>query len=152
MRVTAKIKDIDWKTLEALRERVSGAAQVKVGIPSNKMESDGVTPSALVGAAHEFGLGVPERPFLRNTIRDQMPKYVRVNRVNLVKILHGKESINGALGILGAIAVGDVRRTIDTNDYELSPKTIKRKGSSQALVDKGQMKGSVSWELEELSK
>ncbi|TXG97746.1 MAG: hypothetical protein E6R08_06400 [Nevskiaceae bacterium] len=143
-------KDLDWKTLEQLRKRVEQSAQVKVGIPSSKMEKDGKTPSALVGAAHEFGLGVPERPFLRNTIKNNLPKYVRVNRVNLTKILHGQETINGALGKLGAIAVGDVQYFIAHNDYELDKKTIKRKGSSQALVDEGQMRQSMTWELEEL--
>lgn len=156
MKVTSKIvSDIDWKTFEALRARVAGAAQVRVGIPSGAMEEDGKTPSALVAAVHEFGdpeHGTPERPFLRTTIRANRDKYVRLNRINLLKILHGKLTIPQALGQLGEMAKADVQFFIANNTYSLKPITIARKGSSQALVDTANMKGSVVWELDEVNK
>lgn len=151
-RVTSRVlKDIDPKALDKLRQRLVGDNKVvHVGIPEGKHEEDG-TPVAMIAAVHEFGSPsqeIPERPFLRITPVKHREKYVRLNRINLVKMLRGQTTVENALGQLGEMAKGDVQQEIRNGNFApLKAETIRRKGSSRPLIDSGQMVQSVSWEL-----
>lgn len=145
------LKDIDPKALDRLRQRLVGDNRVvNVGVPEGKREEDG-TPVAMIAAVHEFGSpsqGIPERPFLRAAVQRNRQKYVRLNRINLVKMLRGQATVEQALGQLGEMAKGDVQTEIRSGDFALlKPATIKRKGSSRPLIDTGQMVQSIAWEL-----
>lgn len=145
------LKDIDPKAIDKLKQRLVGENKVvNVGIPQGAREEDG-TPVAMVAAVHEYGSpsqGIPERPFLRVAVQKNRIKYVRLNRINLVKMLRGQMSIEQALGQLGEMAKGDVQTEIRSGDFApLKPATIKRKGSSRPLIDTGQMVQSIAWEL-----
>ena len=145
------LKDIDPKALDRLRQRLVGDNRVvNVGVPEGKREEDG-TPVAMIAAVHEFGSpsqGIPERPFLRVAVQRNRQKYVRLNRINLVKMLRGQATVDQALGQLGEMAKGDVQTEIRSGDFApLKPATIKRKGSSRPLIDTGQMVQSIAWEL-----
>jgi phage gpG-like protein len=151
-KVTVKIlKDINAKAFDDLRARLKADhSKINVGVPSGKNEADG-TPVALIAAVHEFGsseMGIPERPFLRTTIQANKGKYVQLNRKNLVAVLNGKMDIEQALGQLGAVAAGDVQAQIASGGFApLEAATIKRKGSSKPLIDTGQLRQSITWEL-----
>lgn len=153
-RVTKKIlKDIDFRKFDELKRRLmTGKRAVNVGIPEGPKEEDG-TPVAMIAAVHEYGApehGIPERPFLLVAIQKNRQKYVRLNRINLVKMLHGQMDEGQALGQLGEMAKGDVQLEIRNGDFTpLNPATIKRKGSSRPLIDTGQMVQSIAWELRE---
>lgn len=145
------LKDIDPKALDRLRQRLVGDNRVvNVGVPEGTREEDG-TPVAMIAAVHEFGSpsqGIPERPFLRVAVQRNRQKYVRLNRINLVKMLRGQATVDQALGQLGEMAKGDVQTEIRSGDFApLKPATIKRKGSSRPLIDTGQMVQSIAWEL-----
>ena len=145
------LKDIDPKALDRLRQRLVGDNRVvNVGVPEGKREEDG-TPVAMIAAVHEFGSpsqGIPERPFLRVAVQRNRQKYVRLNRINLVKMLRGQATVDQALRQLGEMAKGDVQTEIRSGDFApLKPATIKRKGSSRPLIDTGQMVQSIAWEL-----
>ena len=105
----------------------------------------------MIAAVHEFGSpshGIPERPFLRVAVQRNRQKYVRLNRINLVKMLRGQATVDQALGQLGEMAKGDVQTEIRSGVFApLKPATIKRKGSSRPLIDTDQMEQSVAWEL-----
>ncbi len=145
------LKDIDPKALDRLRQRLVGDNRVvNVGVPEGKREEDG-TPVAMIAAVHEFGSpsqGIPERPFLRVAVQRNRQKYVRLNRINLVKILRGQATVDQALGQLGEMAKGDVQTEIRSGVFTpLKEATKKRKGSSRPLIDTGQMVQSIAWEL-----
>lgn len=145
------LKDIDPKALDRLRQRLVGDNRVvNVGVPEGKREEDG-TPVAMIAAVHEFGSpsqGIPERPFLRVAIQRNRQKYVRLNRINLVKMLRGQATVDQALGQLGEMAKGDVQTEIRSGVFTpLKEATKKRKGSSRPLIDTGQMVQSIAWEL-----
>lgn len=147
------LKDIDPKAIDRLRQRLVGDNRVvNVGVPEGKREEDG-TPVAMIAAVHEFGSpsqGIPERPFLRVSVQRNRQKYIRLNRINLVKMLRGKATVDQALGQLGEMAKGDVQTEIRSGDFApLKEATIKRKGSSRPLIDTGQMVQSIAWELGE---
>lgn len=169
------LKDIDPKALDRLRQRLVGDNHVvNVGVPEGKREEDG-TPVAMIAAVHEFGSpsqGIPERPFLRVAVQRNRQKYVRLNRINLVKMLRGQVTVDQALGQLGQAAALDVTKEIKTGNFDsLKPATIKareRKRSNRynralkkraaekgaaagpidkPLVDSGQLSASIAWEL-----
>lgn len=145
------LKDIDPKALDRLRQRLVGDNRVvNVGVPEGKREEDG-TPVAMIAAVHEFGSpsqGIPERPFLRVAVQRNRQKYVRMNRINLVKMLRGQATVEQALGQLGEMAKGDVQTEIRSGVFTpLKEATKKRKGSSRPLIDTGQMVQSIAWEL-----
>lgn len=145
------LKDIDPKALDRLRQRLVGDNRVvNVGVPEGKREEDG-TPVAMIAAVHEFGSpsqGIPERPFLRVAVQRNRQKYVRLNRINLVKMLRGQATAEQALGQLGEMAKGDVQTEIRSGVFTpLKEATKKRKGSSRPLIDTGQMVQSIAWEL-----
>ena len=145
------IKDINPKAFDQLRDRIKAEhSKINVGIPAGKNEADG-TPVALIAAVHEFGSpsnGITERPFLRTTIQENRGKYVQLNRRNLVSVMNGKMPVIQALGQLGAVAASDVQATIARGGFApLKAATIKRKGSSKPLIDTGQLRQSITWEI-----
>ena len=150
--MTSKLmKDIDMTVFDKLKKRLVGDGKVvHVGIPEGKKETDG-TPVAMIAAVHEYGSpsqGIPERPFLRVAIQRNLAKYIRLNRINLVKMMRGQMGMEQALGKLGEMAKGDVVTEIKSGTFvALKPATEKRKGSTKPLIDTGQMVQSMQWEL-----
>ncbi len=150
---TIIVKDFDGKFLDRLKKSLTGKRDryVKVGFPSNATESDG-TKTALVAAVHEFGSpsqGIPERPFVRPSLDKNRAKRSALNKQNLKKVLNGGITIDAALGQLGHMAAGDIQEEIRNGNFApLKPATIQRKGSSKPLIDTGQMRQSVTYELE----
>lgn len=99
-------------------------------------------------AVAAYKIRIPERPFLRVAIRKNKQAYIRLNKINLVKVMRGQMSIEQALGQLGVMAKGDVQTEIRSGNFTpLAPATIKRKGSSRPLIDTGQLVQSIQWEL-----
>lgn len=154
MKVT---KDFDGKGLDALKKRLEDAKGkvVRVGLPdtphkNSKGEDTGLT-NAKLGFVHEFGapqMGIPERPFLRTAIQENLPKYSKVFEHSAKGLLNGSKRIDVALAAVGEVAAKDVYMTIKNGNFKpLKPATIKRKGSSTPLIDEGGMADSVTWEI-----
>lgn len=149
---TAKLTREDGKvSLEALKRRFIGKRSVKIGFPQGPTEKDG-TPVAMIAAVHEFGVpskGIPERSFLRSSIAENMPKYLRLNRANLLRIMHGKISPDAALSLLGEMAAGDAKKMIRNGNFvPLSPATIRAKGSDKPLIDTGTMLQTLTYKVD----
>jgi hypothetical protein len=153
-RFTTKIlKDLSSSTFQDLKRRVGADKRVvKIGIPSDKKHQPDGTSLARIAAAHEFGvpdLNIPERSFLRTGIRRIREQIIRLNRINLVRIVKGEMTVARALGLMGNMAAGAVKQEIRNGKFvPLKPKTIARKGSSKPLIDKGQMVQSVTYVVE----
>jgi len=110
---------------------------------------------AEIAAYNEFGTQspkgnahIPERPFLRTTIREQTkPVYIPLVKDLLAKMLLGQMKVAKAIGILGLKAVADVQAKIDAiTSPENADYTKDKKGSSNPLIDTGHMRKSVTWE------
>lgn len=156
----AAVKDIDrgWKKIMPELLRNAGKIpEVYVGIPEKEGAKDKESPDgpsnyslAEIAAVHEFGSEdgtIPKRSFLRDWVdgnRDDIEKFlVRA----LVAQTEGQR-IEKGLGQLGEYAIGQIKERISDNiPPPLSDATIKRKGSSVALIDTGQLRGSISWEI-----
>lgn len=150
--MTAKIiKDFDGKFLDRLKAALTGKRErvVNVGFPASAKEPDG-TSTAFIAAVHEFGSEhVPERSFMRTSLEANRNKRKTLNAQNLKKVLNGGMSVDTALGQLGLMASSDIKEQIKNGSFApLKEATIKCKGSSKPLIDTGQMRQSVTYELE----
>lgn len=151
VRLTAKIvKDIDLGVFDRMKKRFAGADLVKIGYPAGTKGLDG-TPLPMVAAVHEFGLpekGIPERSFLRSSVRENKQKYIKLNGINLLRVLRGQITMNHALGLLGDIAAGDARKKIKSGPFApIEPQTIARRTgkSTKPLIDTGQLLQSLTY-------
>lgn len=110
-----------------------------------------------IGAAHEFGAGVPRRSFIRDAIDEKQDAY----RAGVVKA--AREAVERARTDAGAArdpksgvgfkrlalkVEGDIKQRIANGiDPANAPATIAAKGSSTPLIAKGQLRASVTSEV-----
>lgn len=98
----------------------------------------------------------PARPFMQEGIKRGKYELARLNRVNLILILRGKMDIKRALGQLGAIACGWMKRAIAESKSWAKPnapstiahKTVDGKVGDQPLKDSGNMEQATTWSVE----
>lgn len=150
------VKDIDkgWKHIMKVVPALEGAV-VSVGViqgkSTNENADDSLTAAGLA-AVHEFGSekrNIPERSFLRSTIRENKDRYFEILEKIADNIMVKKKSPKQQLGKLGLLAENDVKKKIvDLKDPPLKAATIARKGSSNPLIDKGHMKDSITHKVE----
>jgi hypothetical protein len=123
---------------------------VKVGFPKESQESKAVDTkgiSAVYKASiHNFGLGVPKRPFMNLAFAKNKKAYQKIILKNFknIKDLNMIEFSNK----LGVKAQGDVQREIvSLRSPANSDLTVKIKGSSNPLIDTGHMLQSVTYQV-----
>jgi len=97
------------------------------------------------GVLNEFGTGcIPERPFMRNAIRENRDSYRRALKVGAAMVLRGDASMEAIVRRLGEQAEGDIRAMIDAlRSPPNTESTLASKKGSNPLVDEGQMKAAV---------
>lgn len=96
-----------------------------------------------------FGGPIPERPFMRNAMRANHGKYRAAMKESALPILLGQTSPVAVLSKLGIMAAVDIQEEITSlSSPPNSPTTIRLKGSSNPLVDTGEMRGAVTWKIE----
>lgn len=151
---------VDDRVWRQLRKRLPGIAKmrVKVGLvgpAAGAAHEDSDISIAEIGAIHEFGapdVGIPERSFLRKTFVDRIEDLKHQQVVLARAMLDGKMTPDRAFRVLGLWGASAVKATI--TEGRVSPRleesaaglrTIARKGSSQTLVDTGQLLNSITW-------
>ena len=118
-----------------------GHNKVKVGFPS------GVSEEVVMKAIYNnFGTEhIDERPFMDNAIRGNKLKYSKLMMQAAKKLFRGEIDMTTVMSRIGLVATGDIQEEIiNLRSPENSPATVKRKGSSNPLIDTGEMKNSVT--------
>ena len=126
----------------------------RVGILGDKNKRDDTTlTNAEIGAVHEFGSlsrNIPKRSFIRMPLEVKLPDWIK---------RHGDDYFyfaeRGALEVfyegLGLDAEVMIAEAFETGGFGTwkpdSPQTIKRKGSDWILVDKSELRNSISSEV-----
>ena len=157
--VDTTMVDRGWNKVVSEIKKLDGS-YVKVGLPENgKIQpgskqgsgnDDVSTMSELVtiGAVQEYGApnrGIPSRPFMRITFDKSVNalKNIKVKLIN--EIYDGKSTVEHALNKIGIWYSAKIKATITAlKDPPNDPKTIKRKGSSNPLIDSSQMRNSIT--------
>lgn len=152
------------KGIAGIASLLPGPNQVKVGFPAGEADSDVIQRAiwqefGTRGGASGGGWGgpIPERPFMRNAIRDgqgwnKALMKTEARRI-IVDAIKGKDvamSKRLALRRLGIKVQGDIQASIvSLRSPPNSPVTIAMKGSSNPLIDSGEMHGAVSYMVDE---
>jgi hypothetical protein len=141
-------RDLGWQKIKG-RLGDAGKHHLVAGIIGATDQRDGGEFSNVqIGTVHEFGLGVPERSFLRATVDERSTFYRRLVKKLMQRALDMKGTVSEALRILGEQMKADIVRRIDRGiDPPLHPATIAAKGSSKPLIDTGQLKQSITYEV-----
>lgn len=148
----------DFSKLHKFVQGLGDKRVVKIGILGDNVErkakeADSDVTNAEIGLVHEFGSftrGIPERSILRMPLHNKQDQVVKGASKGAEKLLAegNKEQV---LRNLGASALAVVDKAFDTRGYGNwppdSPATVHAKGSSQVLVDRGELRRSISFEV-----
>ena len=149
-RVSVKVQRRGGKKLQRLLREAGkgGVSGVKVGFFSTARYEDG-TPVAAVAAWNEFGTEtIPERPFFRNALAESERG---VSNILAKGIDTEKMVVDDQLaGRVGEYVQGKIRDSITAlKEPPNAPETVRRKGSSDPLLDTGTLRNSVAWKVEQ---
>ncbi len=138
--------------LKALRRRLRDAGRFEVTVGIHPKEGavphengNGITV-ATIGTIHEFGVGVPERSWLRapldndrTAIRAAMKRQARTIVSN-----RSRKRADAALDFVGRFIVARIKAHIGRNiPPPLADATIERKGDDLALVETSQFLDAI---------
>lgn len=146
------IKTVDnrkkWDQLKKQNEPLKKTPVVGIGYPESKVEN------AIIAYAtyNHFGTAkIPPRPFLAVTIDVNKDKIYALKKKLGEQILSGEMQPERGLGILGTAVTGMVKQTISGPIFRETvpnaPATIRRKGSSQPLIDTGAMRNATTFQV-----
>lgn len=139
--------------LKQVLDRAMGFTEkgVAAGFPRGRLNAphyDNKESIIDVAIKNNYGLGVPQRDFMTPSSK----KWMKFFRESLDKVSDGitkgnidPEKFLSAMGQKGSDIISQEIIALDTPPN--SPATIARKGSSNPLVDTGDMARSTTWEL-----
>lgn len=150
VRDTVRDTDRGYKALMALLGDLEDV-EVLVGIRGNAGNAEDGTPLAVIAAANEFGTArIPERSFLRSTVDSHQGDYEEELGQGLARAVDGGgvQEVDRTLRRMGVRAVADVQTTMRELDTPPNaPSTIERKGTDNPLIDTGQLRQSIDYEV-----
>lgn len=135
--------------IEVLEEL--GELEIEIGIlgegkGGQKHKDEDVTVVEIANY-HEFGTRyIPERSFVRASFDKNLDEYARVGENLIRQALEFKIDADGIAEGLGQHIVGQTQEYLTKlSSPPLKPITIVRKGSSNPLIDTGQLRDSIEW-------
>lgn len=129
--------------LRALLEELD--LEISVGIHEDEgATSHGELTNAEIGAIHEFGLGVPERSFIRGYMDERQAEIEQAQEAALERILDGADPRVEAERLGLKLEAGVKERILARIPPPLAESTKKRRGENAVpLVDTSQLLGSI---------
>lgn len=127
--------------------------QVRVGFQRGKKhKGKGKRAGAdLVDIALYNELGtdtIPSRPFLAQTVDQQGEAIKQASAEMVVQVVEGKMKGKQALKNIGVLVKGAVQQQMVEGEFvPNAPSTIQRKGSDKPLIDTGQLRQGVSYQI-----
>lgn len=140
---------VDDRRLRRLKADLARLPSARVGILSSSKERTGDdATNALIGAVHELGAGVPRRSWLRDYVHEHA-QAIRAGLREAVRDIAAGGAARQAFGRLAAKHVGGIQKRIAARiPPPLSESTIDRKGSDVPLIDSGQFRSSITWDVD----
>lgn len=146
------LKVID-KGFDNYKDAFKGLDSKKVAVGLFAKVGDEVLTKGIV---NEFGARagkngntvIPERSFIRSTYNKNVKKVTRRFTQIAKSISNGSYNVDRKLKLIGLEQEAAVKQTIvDLRSPPNAPSTIKAKGSSNPLIDTGEMRNKISSEL-----
>lgn len=121
-------------------------------------EDDGSGKSyVMIANVHEFGvviskpsgnIVIPERSFMRSTFDEKEREWAKFMEGRLRKVLNFDMTVEQMYEQVGAKAASDIQRKIrDLDTPPNAESTIEKKGSSNPLIDSGDMRRRITWKV-----
>lgn len=140
---------------QKLKAFVAGAQKklpfkdIDVGFFAEARYTDG-TPIAAIAFFNEFGTkNIPERPFFRNANEGIKKPLIALLKRQFKPEDNQLVTLKTA-GLAGVLHVNTIQKSItDMRDPPNAPSTIRQKGSSNPLIDTGEMRRSVTYKVNE---
>lgn len=159
--VSVKVENTNPKLLEQLKKRAQKLARRKVAVgfprgrlnnPHYESEHGGQGPSIIdVAIQNNFGIGVPRRDFMTPATEKWQEWCAEFVDAVKAPLLEGKVNVDdvlGQMGMKGADIISEEIIALKTPPN--APETIIRKGSSNPLVDSGDMSKAPTFELRDV--
>lgn len=147
------VRDSDPR-FKKLRGKIEHRFSCLIGVQGQdaaRTHEGGKETMAEIANQHEFGLGVPERSWLRAWMDENEAMIRNDLRRAAMRIIEGKLTPAKAAEILGMKYVAHIQTRIANGILPAnSERTIARKGSSTPLIDTGQFRSSITSIMEEL--
>lgn len=125
---------------------IKGPRTVRVGFPAGK--TSGAVVNRAIWNHYGTSRGIPARPFLAIAMRKNRSKYIQALRTSAAKLIRGQTTLDTVMNKLGILAQGDIQMSItELRTPPNAPSTIAAKGSSNPLIDTGEMRQAVTWEV-----
>jgi hypothetical protein len=157
--LTANLVDVDKGLAHRLAVLAEFAQwQVAVGVledgkASDPKKQDPELTVLFVASIHEFGAPsaeppIPERSFVRAYVDEHEAQIRGWQKALAHRAFRGETTAKQALDQLGAAVAGGMQARIAAGIAPPNAQaTIERKGSSTPLVDKGQLRASITWHV-----
>lgn len=145
MQVSSKLDKAAEKINEHFKDYVELNGQsIVVGLPVDRIHGPSGLPLSEVGAVHEFGVGnIPERSFLRGTLRNKRDEIRQAMKVIAQKAANGEDT-NALMEQLALFSQGLVQDYMADGDSNFVPLSSPREdGSSNPLNDTGALRQGV---------
>lgn len=131
----------------------AGKPKVYIGVPSSKnpTHKDSGLNMATLLAIHSLGApsrGIPQRDAIRPPLMQNSRKYTELMAQGFANAFVNATDPREVYEKIGLVASNDVKQYfVEGNFTPLSQKTIDRKGSSKPLIDTGELRNSITWEV-----
>lgn len=146
----AGVKD-EWtpegkKFMEELKELAS--LEVRIGFQHGKEKEENGADICDVAAWNELGTEhAPSRPFMRDSVDKHLSAIDHMFMSQKDALLSGATA-KDILNTVGLFQKDLMQTEIEQGDFVANaPETIRRKGSDKPLIDTGQMKNSVNYQI-----
>lgn len=94
---------------------------------------------------------IPPRPFGSTLMDNYGTEIKKFYNKDVGDSLKGKRPMKQALNRIGFIAAGKMKQNLSAGKWEPNAEsTIKKKGSSQPLIDTGEMRRAITWVLKKI--
>lgn len=125
--------------------------EVAIGYTAESGAYEDGTTLVEVALFNEYGtVNMPSRPFIRVTYRDNEAEINAFIKKTVANGIKRREDAQSIMNKIGVYAKGLMQKEIKDGDWvPNAPSTIKKKGSSQPLIDTARMRQSIVYVVRE---
>ena len=141
---------------KALLKKLGKPVSVKVGVMGAEASAAHITGQTIaeIATIQEFGVVDPPRSFIRAYVDGNRSEIEARIRIAATRVVKGKSTIERELNLLGLWIQGQIQQRIaDGIPPDLADSTKKQRkgdGPYTPLIDTGQLRSSITYEVERL--